>query len=99
MVALVPAFATTHSIVANYKTRRDELAREWDRRGHADLQREPGAAVADFETALSYAPDDVDTRFKLAEALIGVQRRAEAKAQLITLWAEEPGDGQVNLQL
>ena len=67
--------------------------------GERRLPSRPGAAVADFETALSYAPDEADTPYRLAEALIGVSRFAEAKAQLITLWTEEPGDGPVNLQL
>ena len=99
IAALVPAFAITHTVVAAYKGQRDELAREWNRQGNADLPSRPGAAVAISRPRCPYAPDEADTRYRLAEALIGVSRFAEAKAQLITLWTEEPGDGPVNLQL
>ncbi len=98
VAALVPAFAATHFVVGRYKDERQNLAVEWRAQGVRDLARHPAAAVADYETALAYA-DDADDRFSLAQALTRANRFAEARAQLLTLWAEEPGSGRVNLEL
>lgn len=99
VVGLVPAFGLTHVVVERYKEQRRELATEWRERGAVDLRRRPAVAVADFETALSYSPDDADDRFNLSQALLESKRLAEARAQLLTLWTETPGDGRVNLEL
>jgi len=98
VVALLPAFAFTYLIVSRYKDERQQLAVEWRSRGTVDLSSRPAVAVADYETALSYA-DDPDDRFELSQALVNAGRYTEAKAQLLTLWTEEPGNGRVNLQL
>ena len=99
VVALVPAFVITQAIVVRYRARRHQLAVEWAERGQRDLSRHPAAAVADFQTALSYTIDTREDRLRLAEALIAAQRPVEARAHLVTLWTEEPGNGVVNLEL
>ena len=99
VAALVPAFALTHTIVNRYKQQREDLAEEWGARGARDMVRHPAVAVTDFQTALSYDPENTPSRFQLAEALIRSSRFAEARAQLLTLWSEEPGNGEVNLEL
>jgi tetratricopeptide (TPR) repeat protein len=53
----------------------------------------------DFENALAYGPDRDLDRLHLAEALIDAKRPAEARARLLTLWTEQPGNGPINLQL
>jgi tetratricopeptide (TPR) repeat protein len=63
------------------------------------MARSPRAAVADFETALAYGPDDGSKRLRLAEALIASGAPHEAEAHLLTLWAQQPGNGHLNLDL
>ena len=99
IASIVPAFWLTHLIVSRYRDQRQTLALEWSRRGEQDLGRQPAEAVADFETALSYRPDGAADRFRLATALIAANRPVEARAHLLTLWTEEPGNGQFNLAL
>ncbi len=99
IASIVPAFWLTHLIVARYRDQRQTLALEWSRRGERDLGQRPADAVDDFETALSYRPDRAADRFHLATALIAANRPAEARAHLLTLWTEEPGNGQFNLAL
>ncbi len=99
IASIVPAFWLTHLIVSRYRDQRQTLALEWSRRGEQDLGQRPADAVADFETALSYRPDRAADRFHLATALIAADRPAEARAHLLTLWTEEPGNGQFNLAL
>lgn len=99
IAGIVPAFALTSIVVGRYKDQRTALAREWAQRGERDLQASPNAAVSDFETALAYGPDDPSDRLHLAEALIAAGQPAEARAHLLTLWAAEPGDGRLNLDL
>ncbi|HTI38172.1 MAG TPA: tetratricopeptide repeat protein [Vicinamibacterales bacterium] len=97
--ALIPAFALTHTVVARYRVSRHRLAEEWSARGERDLSDAPEAAVVDFQTALSFSPDRNDDRLRLAEALMQAHHPAEARAQLLTLWAEQPGNGRINLAL
>lgn len=99
IAGIIPTFAITLVIVGRYKDERAQLAQEWAARGDRDLSASPAAAVADFRSALPYAPDDTDTRLHLAEALIASGEREQARGHLLTLWAAEPGDGRVNLDL
>jgi len=99
LAGLVPAFAATHLVVSQYKEQRLQLAAEWSDRGTRDLAARPQAAAIDFQTALSYGPDRVMDRLHLAQALAAARRPAEAQAELLTLWTETPGDGEVNLEL
>ena len=99
IAGIVPAFALTFIIVGRYKDERARLAHEWAERGTRDLSTSPTVAVADFRSALPYAPDDTDTRLQLAEALIASGEREQARGHLLTLWDSEPGDGRVNLDL
>jgi tetratricopeptide (TPR) repeat protein len=96
---LVPAFAVTHLLVSQYKARRLRLADEWSERGNRDLAASPAAAAVEFQTALAYGPDRTTNRLRLAQALAAAQRPAEARAELLTLWAAAPGDGEINLAL
>jgi len=99
IAAIIPGFALTHTIVNRYRDGRQHLADEWSARGQRDLPVAAGAAVVDFETSLAYGPERTSDRLQLAEALIRADRPAEARAQLLTLWAEQPGSGPINLQL
>lgn len=96
---LIPAFAVTHSVVSHYKEQRLRLAAEWSDRGNRDLASRPDVAAVDFQTALSYGPDRVMDRLRLSQALTAAKRPVEAQAELLTLWTDTPGDGEVNLEL
>ena len=99
VVALAPAFIVTQSIVNRYHAQRHDLAIEWSSRGEQDLLRNPADAVADFRAALSYSSDRPEDRLRLSQALIAANRPVEARAHLLTLWAEEPGNGPINFAL
>ena len=99
IAAVVPAFVVTDVLVNRYRDSRQALAQEWTSRGAQDLSARPTAAVEDFQTALSYAPDRTDSRFLLAKALIAAHRPSEASAQLLTLSDDKPGSGEINLEL
>ena len=96
---LVPAFALTHLVVSRYKAQRLRLADEWSARGTRNLASRPAVAAVDFQTALSYGPERAMDRLRLSQALSAAHRPAEARAELLTLWTETPGDGEVNLEL
>ena len=99
LASLVPAFALVHFLVAEYRSQRHELAVEWSLRGAQDLASNPSSAVTDFEAALSYGPERTSDRFQLAKALVAAGRPAEAEAQLLTLSAEDPANGEVSVEL
>jgi predicted Zn-dependent protease len=70
---------------------------EWADRGARELAAgHPAAAVDDYRTAQQYARDANVYRMQLAQALFAGGRLNEARAELQTLWAEEPGNGAVN---
>lgn len=100
IILLILGFSATGFMVRGFEARRDQLARRWFGRGNIDLQ--TGAAlkaVNEFQTALAYSPNNSDYRLKLAVALMGAGQWEEARAHLISLWEERPGDGEINLLL
>ena len=99
IAALIPALALTHTVVSRYRASRHHLAVEWSARGERDFAGDPRAAVVDFETALSYGPERSDDRLRLGEALVEAHQPVEARAQLLTLWAAQPGNGRINFGL
>ncbi|MGH9409777.1 MAG: tetratricopeptide repeat protein [Vicinamibacterales bacterium] len=99
IAGLVPAFAIALTLVGRYKQQRQNLGVMWAQRGARDLAANPLLAVADYQTALSYRPDATADRLNLSEALIAANHPEEAESHLLTLWAAEPGDGRINLDL
>lgn len=59
----------------------------------------PAAAAEDYRTALSYDRENDLYRLRLSQALLASNRLNEARAHLLSLWDEEPADGEVNLAL
>lgn len=97
---LVIGFTVTGFIVRGFDARREQLAERWFRRGERNLQ--SGAAlqaIDEFETALAYSRDNDRYRLKLAQALMQANKWEEARAHLLNLWEQRPGDGEVNLLL
>ena len=83
-----------------YKDQQTSLGSRWFQRGVADLSgKRYQAAVMDFRAALLYSRDNYIYQLHLAEALVGMNRRAEASAYLLNLWDRQPEDGLVNLEL
>ena len=100
LVGLVPAFAGVNGLVAATRARRQQLAAEWAARGARDAAEGRALSAADdYRIAQEYARDRGQYRLQLAQALIDAGRLLEARAQLLTLWSETPGDGVVNLEL
>ncbi len=96
-VGVVPFFALVNTLVAGSRARREQLAIEWADHGARDLAAgRAAAAVDDYRTAQKYARDANVYRMQLAEALVAGGHLNEARAQLQTLWTQEPGDGAVN---
>ncbi|HEV2493734.1 MAG TPA: tetratricopeptide repeat protein [Terriglobia bacterium] len=93
-------FAFTGFVTQRYHATQRALAQRWYIRGEADLQSgQPEKAIEDLETALVYVPGNNVYRLRLAEALEAAQRLDEAQAYLLSLWSDEPSNGEVNLDL
>ena len=56
-------------------------------------------ALIDYRNALVYAPDNSEFQFHLAQALAAVGQGEQAQSYLLTLLAESPGSGEINLAL
>ena len=59
----------------------------------------PVAAAEDYRTALTYDRENRQYRLRLAQALLAANRFNEARAHLLSLWEQEPADGEANLTL
>jgi len=96
-------FGVTFFLFRSFSTHRMELAERWSARGRAALDaKKPDEAITALRTALVYAPATRDDELLLAEALeqTGRPDQAEESYQYLSgLWASDPGDGAINLQL
>ena len=100
VVGLVPAFVIVNGLVALARGTREALEREWASRGAIDFAAGRAREAADdFRAAQIYARGRGRYRLELARALAAAGRPLEARAELETLWSDEPGDGIVNLEL
>lgn len=100
IVLLGAFFAFTSVLVGKYHDQQAELARDWFQRGEKALQAgRYSEAVNDFQNALVYEHDNQEYRLRLAEALVAANRTQQARAHLLNLLEDEPGDGDVNLEL
>ena len=93
-------FAFTQYLVKLHHRTEDLLAQRWFTRGEAAMQTGNASAAADdYRTALSYDRENDLYRLRLSQALLASNRLNEAGAHLLSLWDEEPADGEVNLAL
>lgn len=100
MIAVVPCFAATAAIVKLHRQALRSISDGWTQQGEAALRAGHAAtAIDDFRNALAYSRDDQLLHLRLAQALIADNRPLEARGYLVPLWDEEPGDGQVNMEL
>jgi tetratricopeptide (TPR) repeat protein len=95
-------FAAVGALVKVFNRQQQARGVRWYNRGLADLQaaRLP-RAVADFRTALLFSRDNSSYQLGLAKALAAQGRvgQDEAYVYLLDLWAREPENGTVNLEL
>ncbi len=102
LVLALTAVLATVTILLNrgYQSLLENLAQQWLARGDAALSSGKGdEAVEDFRSALSYAHDDPRFRLRLAQALLAANHLDEALAHFLSLWQDEPGNGEINLEL
>lgn len=93
-------FFVTAVAVHAYKIRTAELSREWADAGQRELAAgHPDEAIEDLRNALAYDTQNPGYQFHLAQALNRAGKSDEARAYLLHLWQEEPGNGLVNLEL
>ncbi len=92
--------ALTQYVVNLHRMTEQELAQRWFVRGNQAMQANAPKFAADaYRTALNYDRENKDYRLRLAQALVADGRLAEAHAHLLSLWEEEPANGDVNLTL
>jgi tetratricopeptide (TPR) repeat protein len=100
VVIILAGFAFTQYLVRLHRGTEQMLAQRWFSRGEAAMQAgDAPAAADDYRTALSYDRENDLYRLRLAQALLASNRLNEARSHLLSLWDEEPADGEVNLAL
>jgi tetratricopeptide (TPR) repeat protein len=98
IVALLSLF--TAFITRMYHKKIHTLADQWFAKGEAALQAgDAKQALTDYRNALAYSPDNTAFQFHLAQALAAMGQGDQAQSYLLTLLAESPGSGQINLSL
>jgi tetratricopeptide (TPR) repeat protein len=96
---LLPGFALTAFTTRAYRSEQQRLAAESSHRGDSALRNgRPAEAIDELRTAMSLAPTR-QRRLRLGQALAAAGRDAEARAHLLTLREDAPGDGVINLEL
>ncbi len=100
LLLLLAGLAGTHYFVNLHRTTEMDLAHRWFNRGEQAMQAGlPKFAAEAYRTALNYDRSNDQYRLRLAQALLADNRLAEARAHLLSLWEEEPANGDVNLTL
>jgi len=93
-------FAFTFSVNRLYTEKRRNLSAYWFQQGQEELEQgSPQTAIPRLRTALLYSHENSLHVFNLARALAAANRVPEARSYLLNLLEQEPGNGQVNLEL
>ncbi len=97
---IIAAFAMAQYLVSVHRQTELSLAKTWSSRGERAMAvNNPAIAAQDYRTALTYDPENQEYRLRLAEALLADNHFNEARAYLLSLWGEDPADGEVTLTL
>ncbi len=97
---IVGLFAATGILTRAFHAKQTELAAEWFVRGNASLESgNARAALDDYRSALIFDPESENYQLHLAQALAQLGRPEEGRAYLLNLYAERPGDGEINFEL
>jgi len=100
LLLIVAGLALTQYFVNLHRATELGLAQRWFMRGEDAMQANlPKFAAEAYRTALNYDRENEQYRLRLAQALVADNRLAEARAHLLSLWEEEPANGEVNLTL
>jgi tetratricopeptide (TPR) repeat protein len=100
LVLLLIFFAFTAFLTRMYHHQIHALADEWFASGETSFQaHDIPDALTNYRNALVYSPNNSNFQFHLAQALAAAGRGDEARAYLLNLLSESPGDGQINLEL
>jgi tetratricopeptide (TPR) repeat protein len=92
-------FISTVAVHA-YNAKLNQLSRDWAREGDRDLAAgNAQRAIQEYRDALAYDAKNAGYQLHLAQALTRLGETDEARAYLLHLWTEAPGDGVVNLEL
>lgn len=92
-------FISTVAVHA-YNRKVSQISRDWAQQGDRDLATgKAPAAIQKYRNALAYDPKSATYQLHLAQALSSIGDIDEARAYLLHLWKEAPGDGVVNLEL
>jgi tetratricopeptide (TPR) repeat protein len=97
---LVVLFSVTGILTRAFHKKEGALAEHWFAKGNACLA--DGAAreaLDDYRRALIFDPENEPYQLHLAQALAQLGRQDEARAYLLNLLADRPGDGEVNFEL
>jgi len=99
-VLLVFLFFATGILTRAFHKKEDALAAQWFAKGNTSLA--SGAAreaLDDYRRALIFDPENEPYQLHLAQALAQLGRQDEARAYLLNLLSDRPGDGEVNFEL
>ncbi len=96
----IASFLAVTGLSRLYHAQQESLAERWSARGAGDLNAHRfQVAITEFRTALLYDRDNSAYQLSLAQALMGLNQTDEAQAYLVNLWARQPENGVVNLEL
>jgi predicted Zn-dependent protease len=100
LFSAVIIYVITSLLFRSFSIRRAQLGREFATEGQQALRGgNAEQAVKDLRLSLSYAPDDVASRYLLAESLAQAHHTDEARSYFMGLLDAQPADGFLNLQL
>jgi tetratricopeptide (TPR) repeat protein len=97
---LVALFSLTGILTRAFHKKQAALAAEWYAKGNVCLAaNSPREALDDYRRALIFDPENEPYQLHLAQALAQLGRQEEARAYLLNLLSDRPGDGEVNFEL
>ncbi len=99
-IPLVALFSITGILTRAFHKKQTTLAAQWFTKGNACLaSNAPREALDDFRRALIFDPENEPYQLHLAQALAQLGRQEEARAYLLNLLGDRPGDGEINFEL
>jgi tetratricopeptide (TPR) repeat protein len=99
MLLAVALFVVTTLYSRAYRRMQEANGRHWYERGQSDLKTgHPLQAAIALRNAIAFRRDP-GYFFRLAQALVAAGHYEEARGYLLNLWEQQPGRGDLNLEL